>query len=872
MPKDTFKKLKVFIASPSDVGTERARLITVVEQLNHGLADYLGLILEIDEWSQVAPDMGRGQKVIFDQSPFNQWDIMVGILWLRYGMVSAGPNPEESGTHEEFNAAYECWQKTGKPRIMFYRCIRPPEDLTKIDTESLAKINTFFKAFETGGKNQGLYCTYNTTDNFERLVRDHLEKVLMAYVEKERGKTLTPQEIQVYVPSVPDTLPRRAPFFGRGTEIKKALRALDPEDRGWGIVIDGIGGIGKTALAVETAYLCKEEGSFQSFVFVSAKSDRLEPVGIQKIPFATTTLDNLINELARAIGQPGIAQLVSEKKGRALLDALYSTKTLIILDNLETLTGAEQNTVSDFLRNLPANCKAIVTSRHRTGEAAVTIRLGQLQWIDARQLIESEMSRHPDVERVFAQTSEISWRELYYAAGGSPLVLTWIMGLIRARKFSFSQALALLHDGSVESDLNSFIYRQTQILMDENEKTVLGTLSFFGDSASKEALSVIANIGAQALELALERLNTFSLVDIVERVDVQEHYTIHPLTKQFARADLRETITRYELGLRYAQYWGDYAKRHGGSRNNAYELYNQLEAEWANLNAALNWLWDEASVHDNIIKNTDAAGIIIEMELVLNYFLWSMGYWDDSILLTSRVYEIQTTNKDWQSARYLAFWLSFVCLGRNDIKSAEIWARRCIDVQRLDGDSTENPDLLFLMGQIAQRAKKYSKAKRSYDKVLELWQGGKKVNIVLILGHLGLLEIERQRHREAKGYYYKALDFAQDIDLESKETQPYFRNTLGRLALELGLYSDAHKWFDETILLAREVGNIEAVAQSQYGLACLLETEEQADLALTSALEALRIFERLQHKDFADARQLVERLKTKNKKQETGIN
>src|SRR5215216_6677017 len=121
MPKDGFKKLNVFLASPSDVATEKARLISIVEQLNHGLADNLGIILEVKEWSQVIPSMGRGQKVIFDQLPVEQWDIMIGILWLRYGMPSGGSNSEQSGTHEEFSTAFECWQKTAKPHIMFYR-------------------------------------------------------------------------------------------------------------------------------------------------------------------------------------------------------------------------------------------------------------------------------------------------------------------------------------------------------------------------------------------------------------------------------------------------------------------------------------------------------------------------------------------------------------------------------------------------------------------------------------------------------------------------------------------------------------------------------------------------------------------------------
>lgn len=181
MSKEGFKKIKIFVASPKDVVTEKKRLISIVEQLNQGIADHLGIVLEIKEWSQVVPDMGRGQQIIFDQLPIDQWDIMIGILRLRYGSPSGGTNEEESGTHEEFNAAFDCWRKTGKPRIMFYRCIRPPDDITRIDIGSLSKINEFFSNFETGGKNQGLYCTYNATDEFEDLVREHLEKVLLEH-------------------------------------------------------------------------------------------------------------------------------------------------------------------------------------------------------------------------------------------------------------------------------------------------------------------------------------------------------------------------------------------------------------------------------------------------------------------------------------------------------------------------------------------------------------------------------------------------------------------------------------------------------------------------------------------------------------------
>lgn len=49
-------------------------------------------------------------------------------------------------------------------------------------------------------------------------------------------------------------LPSRQPFFGREDELAQVARTLLPEHVGWGIVLDGPGGIGKTALALEAAH------------------------------------------------------------------------------------------------------------------------------------------------------------------------------------------------------------------------------------------------------------------------------------------------------------------------------------------------------------------------------------------------------------------------------------------------------------------------------------------------------------------------------------------------------------------------------------------------------------------------------------------
>ena len=54
-------------------------------------------------------------------------------------------------------------------------------------------------------------------------------------------------------------LPHQPYFFGREEELARIADALDPESAGWGALIDGPGGIGKTALAIRAGHVASDE-------------------------------------------------------------------------------------------------------------------------------------------------------------------------------------------------------------------------------------------------------------------------------------------------------------------------------------------------------------------------------------------------------------------------------------------------------------------------------------------------------------------------------------------------------------------------------------------------------------------------------------
>ena len=75
-----------------------------------------------------------------------------------------------------------------------------------------------------------------------------------------------------YSPSKPtgSTLPNQPYFFGRVDELKTIANSLSPESRTWGTLIDGPGGIGKTALAIKAAHDAPEK-LFERKIFITAK-------------------------------------------------------------------------------------------------------------------------------------------------------------------------------------------------------------------------------------------------------------------------------------------------------------------------------------------------------------------------------------------------------------------------------------------------------------------------------------------------------------------------------------------------------------------------------------------------------------------------
>jgi hypothetical protein len=175
MPK--VELIRVFLASPGDVETERTIVREVINAVNQTIGEDKGIRFELVSWeTDSIPAYGRDAQAILNEQigDMAKIDLFVGIMWNRFG--SATPRAE-SGTEEEFRRAVESLQNNGKPEIMFYFNRTAFDASTSEEGEQKVKVLKFKEEMRKNGLTQD----YSSTEEFRELFRTHLEKWLLQH-------------------------------------------------------------------------------------------------------------------------------------------------------------------------------------------------------------------------------------------------------------------------------------------------------------------------------------------------------------------------------------------------------------------------------------------------------------------------------------------------------------------------------------------------------------------------------------------------------------------------------------------------------------------------------------------------------------------
>ena len=163
---DSRKVIRVFIASPGDLGEERRLFRDIVDDVNRLKANGMRIQLEPLGWEDTLPGSGRPQELINED--VKKCDLMIMLLWKRWGT----PTGEcSSGFEEEYELAKRLLEEEGKPEIMLY-FRKIPDDMLADPGEQLKKVLKFREKIES--KRRFLYKSYEGEDQWRRLFREHL--------------------------------------------------------------------------------------------------------------------------------------------------------------------------------------------------------------------------------------------------------------------------------------------------------------------------------------------------------------------------------------------------------------------------------------------------------------------------------------------------------------------------------------------------------------------------------------------------------------------------------------------------------------------------------------------------------------------------
>mgnify|MGYP002639676010 CR=1 FL=1 len=371
---------------------------------------------------------------------------------------------------------------------------------------------------------------------------------LLAYLLNrwQRNKRAAPQRIL-------HNLPRReyTKFIGREKEFEEVINGL--VSRAYLISIDGIGGIGKSTLALEVGYQylnhqvvyqgkkLKKKHYYDAIIWTSARRFSLRKDGILMREQEIQNLHDILNAILITLKKDNALDNSLAKKREIARRALAEHRALLIIDNLETI---EDDQLLEFLRELPEPTKALLTTRHRISETKI-VHLEGLTRAASFKLAQAK------AEELNLALKPEALERLFIRTGGVPLAIVWTIA--KMEDVGINDAITSLHidDTSIIAEF-CFLEVVESIRKKEAYHTLLA-LSLFAQKANREALAFITEFPQALCNNTLIELEHFSLIN-----KTPHNYWMLPLTKEFAIAQLQRpenAALRKKLQHRYADYY-----------------------------------------------------------------------------------------------------------------------------------------------------------------------------------------------------------------------------------------------------------------------------------------------------------------------------
>jgi tetratricopeptide (TPR) repeat protein len=687
---------------------------------------------------------------------------------------------------------------------------------------------------------KGLHGLAGYTD-LDELTPDQAASIILERLAVNEGKSEdyytkpSSSDGQAAHTSIPNNLPRLQPIFGREAELAQIREALHPENRTWGALIDGPGGMGKTSLAVRAAYDCTPE-QFKRIVFVSVKNRELDDDGVRELGiFVLPGFLEMLNELSRELDRADITKAAEDERIRLLLDALRDEQALLILDNLESLPKPDRDRLFTFVKRLPQGCKAILTSRRRIGSGSELLILQKLSQEAALETLADLAGRNP----LLGRTSEAERIALHEQTAGNPLLLRWVAGQLgRGSCRTLNDALEFLRSCPEDNDPLEFVFGDLVNEFTEDETKVLCALTYFTLPAKVEHVAAVAGCDEEAVSAALRSLTNRSLVI----PDTEETaFSLVPMVADFLRRRKPKVVA--ETGDRLEKHVYALAVENGFQK---YEKFPALDAAWVTVAAALPRF------------RTGSNDQFQTMCGALHKFLEFTGRWDEWLAILRDAEAKAVAAKDFRNAGWRAYQAGSIHSMRR--QSAGVLA--CADSaeahwHKVHVGARERAVVLGLRGIGHELAGDYPTAIAAFLEAVELDRTIRLESYELASDLNDLAAAERLSGdlEAAERHFREAQRIARAVG--DREGIAIYTGNLANVALIRKDWPGAEVLAREALDLSQKVGRQELIATDCQRLAKALVRQGRKTEALPHARRAAEIYTALRHPELELARRIL---------------
>jgi hypothetical protein len=293
------------------------------------------------------------------------------------------------------------------------------------------------------------------------------------------------------------------------------------------ISIEGLGGLGKTALAYAAVRAALCSGAWADVAWVSAM-DR--PFFLWDAPDTPPPLDpdRMIEQIASQLGVPeSPADLNSEERRLAIRNILSEKPYLIVREDLEP-----EHRPKDFLPNLlppTGSTRFLLTSRQRLPlfSGCANLYLHELPHEVCIAILQHEAGERK------LQISAEDMEKVFSLVGGNPMALKLVIG--QSASLPLHRVLENLvpaAKGTPAGIILQQIYRHSWKLLLPGARQVLFAMERFSPNGTTyEDLQRATDLGSKELDSALQQLVTHSLA-VYDPAPIDK-YRIHRLTYIF---------------------------------------------------------------------------------------------------------------------------------------------------------------------------------------------------------------------------------------------------------------------------------------------------------------------------------------------------